>query len=78
METDSKNRAKTIHDLEIEILKQRSYIVSDDSDVLQSAWLRRTIQASNGLDRFLLDYGFDFLLRCAFFSWTIFLVEKIF
>jgi len=29
--------------------------------IFQPPWLRRAIQSSNGLDRVLLDYGFNFL-----------------
>jgi hypothetical protein len=75
MEEDSKIQ-KRINDLEIEILKQCSYNVSDAGDVFQPAWLRRTIQTSNGLDRFLLDYGFHFLLRCTVLSWLVFIIQK--
>jgi hypothetical protein len=75
MEEDSKIQ-KRINDLEIEILKQCSYNVSDAGDVFQPAWLRHIIQTSNGLDRFLLNYGFTFLFRCAFISWIIFLIQK--
>jgi hypothetical protein len=75
MEEDSKIQ-KRINDLEIEILKQCSYNVSDAGDVFQPAWLRCAIQTSDGLDRFLLDYGFDFLFRCAFVSWLVFIIQK--
>jgi len=69
---------KRLNDLEIQILKQRFNTVPDAGTVLQSSWLRRLIQTSNGLDRFLLDYGFNFLWRCGLFSWALFFIEKIF
>lgn len=75
MDPDGK---QTLHDLEIKILKKRINDVSHASDVFQPAWIRRAIQTSDGLDRFLLDYGFDFLWRCAFFSWVVFLLQKAF
>lgn len=74
MDPDSDKR---LNDLEIEILKQRSHILSDDSNVLQSSWIRRTIQASDGLDRFLLVYGFNFLWPSGIISWAVFLLQKI-
>lgn len=78
MDPDSKRYTKEINDLEIQILKQRVYAVPDAGNVFQSAWIRRVVQADNGLDRFLLDYGFNFLWRCGLFSWFIFFTEKIF
>ena len=47
-----------------------------DSNVFQSTWLRRFIQGSNELDRFLLDYGFNFLPGVSIFFWFIFLLAK--
>ena len=70
--------SKRLNDIEIKILKQHGHSLLNDSDVFQSSWIRRFIQTSNGLDRFLLDYGFNFLLRCAIFSWLLFLIEKIY
>ena len=40
----------------------------------QPAWLRRAIQSSNGLDRFLLDYGYNFLPYIAGVIYIIFLL----
>jgi hypothetical protein len=76
MDPDSKQIQKQLNDLEIKILKQRSDFLPHGSNVLQSTWLRRTIQASNGLDGFLLDYGFNFLPSCGFISWLIFLITQ--
>jgi hypothetical protein len=75
MEADSKIQKK-LNDLEIQILKQRSYNVSNAGDVFQPAWLRRAIQTSDGLDRFILDYGYHFLWRFAFVSWLVFIIQK--
>ena len=68
--------SKRLNDLEIDILKQRSNILLNDGDVLQSPWLRRLIQDGNELDRFLLDYGFNFLWNCGILSWIIFFLQK--
>lgn len=76
MDPDSKRYIKDINDLEIKIFKERVYSVPDDGNVFQPIWVRRVIQNSMGLDRFLLDYGFDFLLPCGIFSWFIFFIEK--
>ena len=75
MEADSKIQKK-LNDLEITILKQRSYNVSDAGDVFQPAWLRCAIQTSDGLDRFILGYGYHFLWRFAFVSWLVFIIQK--
>lgn len=69
---------KILNDLEIKIIKKRSYDLFNVGNVHESTWIRRAIQTSDGLDKFLLGYGFDFLWRCAFFSWVIFLLQKVF
>jgi len=69
---------KRLNDLEINILKQRGNILLNDSNVLQPLWVRRLIQDGNELDRFLLDYGFNFLWNCGILSWIIFLIQKSF
>ncbi len=43
---------------------------------LQSSWIRRAVQNGNGLDRFLLDYYFHFLLRLSVLFWVIFFIQK--
>ncbi len=48
-----------------------------DRNVFQSVWIRCFIQTSNGLDRFLLDYGYNFLLRIGIVFWTIYLVAQV-
>jgi hypothetical protein len=45
-------------------------------DVFQPARVRRIIQVCDGLDRFLLDYGFNFLPYIAIISWVILLLNQ--
>lgn len=71
MDPDSRNN---INDLEKKIFKQHSNILSNGSNVFQSSWIRRVVQTSNDIDRFLLDYGFAFLPSCGVVSWIIFLI----
>jgi hypothetical protein len=71
MNPDSKNN---INDLEKKIFKQPSNILSNGSNVLQPSWVRHIIQTSNGMDKFLLDYGRYFLPSCGVISWIIFIV----
>jgi hypothetical protein len=47
--------SKEYYDLEKTILKQRTYGVSNDSNVFQSIWIRRLIQTSNEFNSFVLD-----------------------
>lgn len=77
MDPDSKQDVKKLNDLEIQIFKQRFHAVPDAGNVFQPTWVRCAFQASNELDRFLLDYGFHFLWRCGIFSWIVFLTEKV-
>lgn len=49
--------------------------VLNAGDVLQSTWIRCAIQDGDGLDRFLLDYGCNFLLYFSAISWLIFLSQ---
>lgn len=71
MDPDSKTN---INDLEKKTFKQLSNILPDGGNVLQPTWVRHIIQTSNGIDRFLLDYGFTFLPSCGVISWIIFLI----
>jgi len=48
-----------------------------DCNVFQPLWIRCFIQTSNGLDRFLLDYGYNFLLRFGIVLWTIYLIAQV-
>lgn len=45
-------------------------------NVFSTIWLRCTIQTNNGLDKFLLDYGYNFLLPVGSFIWIVFLLFK--
>jgi hypothetical protein len=71
MDPDSKNNT---NDLEKKVFKKSSNILPNDGHVSQSSWIRYIIQTSNGIDRFLLDYGFAFLPICGIISWIIFLI----
>lgn len=42
--------------------------------VFSTFWLRRTFRIDNEVDRFLLDYGFNFLLYFGIFLWCLFLL----
>jgi hypothetical protein len=48
-----------------------------DSNLFQSSWFRRLVQTSNGLDKFLLDYGFNFLPGLSILFWFVFLFAKM-
>jgi hypothetical protein len=60
--------------LETEIKTKPEQRSTNASDIFQSARLRRSIQVHNGLDRFLLDYGFNFLPYISVAIWIIFLL----
>jgi len=70
MEHDSRNTK----DMEKIFSGTTKYHRAHDGDVFQSSWLRRTIQSSNGLDRFLLEYSFDILPYFCFIIYTILLL----
>lgn len=44
--------------------------------LLQPRWIRRNIQDGSGLDKFLLEYGINFLPYCGIVSWIVFLLCK--
>ncbi len=46
------------------------------SDVLQPAWLRCTFCHGDETNRFLLDYGYNFLLPVGIILWTIFFITS--
>ena len=69
--------SKEYYDLEKTILKQRTHSLSNDSNVFQSFRIRRFIQNGNGMDRFLLDYGYNFLFPCGVVFWVIFILKEI-
>jgi hypothetical protein len=44
------------------------------SNFFSTIWLRRPICVNNEVDRFLLDYGFNFLFYIGSFLWLLFLI----
>lgn len=62
------------NDLERTIQTQSSYSEFDGGNILLPVWLRPSIQDHNGLDRFLLDYGFNFLPYIGFFIYFVLLL----
>jgi len=57
-----------------EDIDEAQHLCVDACDLLQPARFRRAIQSSNGLDRFLLDYGYNFLPYVAIIIYSIFLL----
>jgi len=49
----------------------------DDSDILQSTWFRRALRPCNEMDRFLLDYGYHFLLPIGIILWAVYFASQI-
>ena len=41
-----------------------------------TVWLRRPLQINNGVDRVLLDSGYNFLLYFGCFFWALFLLLR--
>ena len=62
--------------LETEIKTKPEQRSTNASDIFQSARLRRSIQVRNGLDRFLLDYGFNFLPYISLLFYIILFIKK--
>jgi hypothetical protein len=57
------------------------YDKKEDSDnlpifrnIFLPIWIRRFIQARNGVDRLLLDYGWNFLPVVGVISWLLFFI----
>jgi hypothetical protein len=65
-------------DLEKSISQKLGDILSDVRNVFQSIWVRLSIQDDIRLDKFLLDYGRNFLLRCGTLFLIIYLLQKLF
>ena len=55
--------------------KKNSNAMFSALHVLQPFRVRCSIQDDNGIDRFLLDYGFNFLPYIAIISWVIFFLS---
>tara|TARA_Y100000034_G_scaffold127990_1_gene181835 strand:+ start:2432 stop:2668 length:237 start_codon:yes stop_codon:yes gene_type:complete len=53
--------------------KQTSNNLSNVRDVLFPLWVRRSFQDFNGLDRFLLEYNFNFLPYFGLLLWAVLL-----
>jgi hypothetical protein len=54
--------------------KQNSNDMPNARHVFPSTGIRCSFFAYNEIDRFLLDYGFNFLPIVSFFSWILFLL----
>ena len=52
-------------------------LIADVSNVFQSIRVRCTFQINDGFDRFLLDYGRNFLWRFGSVLWFIFIIIKL-
>lgn len=71
MEYDSRTRKSN----KGKVSSEAQYLGIDACYLLQPAWLRRAIQSSTGLDRFLLDYGFVVLPGICLAIWSILLLS---
>ncbi len=74
-DTILKNEKET--DKRVELAHQQRE--TDDSyfnagNIFSAIWIRRTFRTSNEVDRFLLDYGFNFLLYFGILLWVLFLL----
>jgi hypothetical protein len=54
--------------------KQNSNGVLNAGHVFPPTGIRCSVFVNNEFDRFLLDYGFNFLPIVSFFSWVLFLL----
>jgi len=72
MDDASKNK-----NLEADFSRESGDNMSNDCSILQSIWIRLSVQDGTRLDEFLLAYGRDFLPRIGFFFLIIFLLQKI-
>jgi hypothetical protein len=54
-----------------ESTKEPDYSLSDISDILQPSWVRCPVCSGDEMDRFLLDYGYHFLLPFGIFLWCL-------
>ena len=61
------------NDLEYNLSKTFTNINANGSNIFLPVWLRPFIQEANGLDRFLLDYGFNILPYIGFIIYMLFL-----
>jgi hypothetical protein len=54
--------------------KQTSNILFATFNVFQPVWVRCIVQNDDGINGFLLDYGFNFLPYIGLISWIIFIL----
>ena len=69
--------AKQNKNLETDLSRESSNNLSNDCSILQSIWVRLSVQDGARLDEFLLDYGRNFLPRVGILLLIIFLLQKI-
>ena len=50
----------------------------DAGDIFQPTWVRCPIRVCNEIDRFLLDYGFNFLPYISFIIYIILFLKETF
>lgn len=73
MDNEKKNS-----DLEKSISQKLGNIISDVVSIFQSNGIRFSFQNDSRLDKFLLDYGRNFLFRCGILFFIIYLLQKLF
>jgi len=71
---EGEERIKKTTRKEIGLFKK---LIADVSNVFQSIRIRCTFQINNGFDGFLLDYGYNFLLRFGSAIWFIFIIIQL-
>lgn len=65
------------NDLEKSISQKLGDFFFNVFSFFQSNWVRFYFQNDSRLDRFLLDYGRNFLFRCGILFFIIYLLQKI-
>ena len=61
--------------LETKVKTETKQHSADDGDILQPSWVRCAFQMGYGYNRFLLDYGFNFLPYFSIIIWIILLLK---
>jgi hypothetical protein len=72
---DSKNKIQLFKS-KMQPKKECTNIVFIPWQLLFAVWVRCVVQADNGLDRFLLDYGRNFLSYFGIILYIIYFIEK--
>jgi hypothetical protein len=68
-EKETDKQVKLVHD------KGKAYHTNfNASNIFSAFWIRCLIRSNNEMDRFLLDYGFNFLLYFGSILWLLFLL----